>query len=281
MSNVYKSLLQHSRLLLAGIPLIVTGCMTGNNQGLQSMPGEGIYAGSATSAKYQQGAAYGIISNQSQFGSVVTVVQLVMNFNNRFMGMISGNLVTTYDTGNCMTGNDLVSESATGVSVTSASIVLSNCSWNNGQFSASYAVYKKSGAEMDRGSFQIAVNQNCAYYPVTVESLPNGNYSGGIQSCLGMESGVLGGHITDASAMLFTNFGESNMIESDLFESSIIIGTANIDYATMLTESITSGTKSGFITPFLVININVANDNINANYLSYYDYGTFQTVVGE
>lgn len=271
--------LQFLATLLGSVTLL--SCNSGNNQGLQNMPDAGMYNGVANSSKYQSGTVYGIVSNQNQFGTATTVVQLVMNFNNQFMGMMSGTLTQTFDTTACLSGSDLVSESPTSLSVTSATVTFSNCSWQNGQFSANYAVYKKSGAEMDSGSLQIAVNPSCNYYPVTVTSLPNGNYSGGIQSCLTLESGILGGNITNSAAMLFTNFGESSMIESGLFESSIIVGTANTDYSTMLTESMTMGPESGFITPFYITNINNINGNVTANYLSYYDYGTFQTTVGQ
>ncbi len=260
---------------------VLSGCNNGNNQGLQNMPGAGMYSGLAQSSKYQNGAVYGIVSNQNQFGTDTTVVQLVMNFNNQFMGMMSGTLTQTFDTSACLSGSDLVSESPNSLSVTSATVTFSNCSWQNGQFTANYAVYKKSGAQMDSGNLQISVNQNCAYYPVTVSSLPNGNYSGGIQSCLSLESGIIGGNITNGAAQLFTNFGESSMIKSGLFESSIIVGTANTDYSTMLTESMNMGQESGFITPFYITNINTVNGSVTANYLSYYDYGTFQVNVSQ
>lgn len=281
MINKYDQPLRAIARFTLAATLLIAGCMSGNNQGLQSMPTAGMYNGSATSNKYQGGAVYGIVSNQNQFGTATTVVQLVMNFNNQFMGMIAGSLSTTYDTTACMAGTDIVSESPTSLSATSASVILSNCSWRNGQFSANYAVYKKSGAQMDSGYLQIAVNQGCTAYPVTVDSLPNGNYQGGIQSCLSTESGVVGGGITNGAAQLFTNFGESSMIESGLFESSIIVGTANTDYSTMLTESVTMGQESGFITPFYITNINNGSGNVTANYLSYYDYGTLQITVSQ
>ena len=268
-------------LLIVLGTVVLSGCNSGNNVGLQNMPDPGMYNGVATSNKYQSGAIYGIVSSQNQFGTATTVVQLVMNFNNQFMGMMSGTLTETVDTTACLSGSDLVSESPTSLSVTSASVTFSDCSWENGQFTANYAVYKKSGAEMDSGSLQIAVNPSCNYYPVTVSSMPNGNYNGGIQSCLTLESGIIGGNITNSAAMLFTNFGESSMIESGLFESSIIVGTANTDYSTMMTESMTMGQESGFITPFYITNINNINGNVTANYLSYYDYGTFQANVSQ
>lgn len=276
-------LIKRNNLLLLALPvtLSLSGCLGAPpNTGLLSLPAPGMYNGTAQSGYNGNGTVFGFINAQNSFGQPITILQLAMNFNNTNLGMVSGTIVTNDDsTSSCLSGTDLVSNNPTSLNISSAVITLTNCQLQGSTFSANYSVYKQnSGALLDSGTFTINPNSACTAYNTTISALPNGTYNGGLQSCLTLESGILGGNITNGSARL-TKVFESNPVSGALFESSVMVGTASADYSTTLTESVIQGESVGYVTPFYMSNININGANITANYVSYYDYGTLQANV--
>jgi hypothetical protein len=276
-------LFKHSNLFLLSLPvaLSLSGCLGAPpNTGLQSLPTPGMYNGTAQSGYNGNGVAFGFINAQNSFGQPITILQLAMNFNNANLGMVSGTIMTSADsTSSCLSGSDLLSNNPTSLNITSAVVTLTNCQLQGNTFSANYSVYKQnSGALLDSGTLTINPNSACTAYNTTISALPNGTYNGGLQSCLNLESGILGGNITNGSAQLTSSF-ESNPSTGFSFESSVLAGVASADYSTSLTESVIAGESTGYVTPFYISNINISGANVMANYVSYYDYGTLQANV--
>lgn len=242
--------------------------------GLKQLPPAGMYSGTVNSTMNEsQGLIFGFLSNQSSFGQPILQATLAMNFNNSQLGLFSDSIALTTDQSvSCLSGADTISTNPTSLTTTSGVISFTNCQVSGNQFSANYVIYKQSsGVKLDSGSLSMSLNSNCQLYPSAVTTLPSGSYSGGMQSCLNpAESSALSGSVSN-----------SNIRFSETFESEValMVGTANNDYSTSLTESVTAGTYAGYITPVVISNINRNESSLSANYVSYYDYGIFQATV--
>jgi len=258
---------------------VISSCMNFDKDGLQSLPSVGLYNGSAISSDNTVGTSFGMVYALNSFGTQTSYIELAINYNNQVLNLFSGSLATTSNnTAQCLSGSNSRSIDNLSSAVSSSVITLTNCQYSNSQFSANYSIYQQaSGLLLDSGSISISLDNSCALSTTNYEPLPNAKYSGAITSCahyLGnISPGAITGNITSSQIVWLATFESTVGIESN---QAKITGYSSdkYEYSTTLSESVLYGNNAGYHTQFYLGNINVANNQVQANYVSFYDYGS-------